>query len=99
MLSSVLKERSTVNYTDPTIPERFWMKVRIRPQSDCWCWTGGMNKNGYGAQGRKAPYSGSGLTHRYTWEMVFGPVPNGKELDHFACKRRDCCNPYHLEAV
>jgi hypothetical protein len=38
------------------------------------------------------------LTHRFAYELVFGPVPPGYELDHL-CRVRSCCNPLHLEAV
>ncbi len=36
--------------------------------------------------------------HRFSFEMVNGPVPNGLELDHL-CRVRRCVNPSHLEAV
>lgn len=32
----------------------------------------------------------------YQW--LFGPVPEGLELDHL-CRNRRCINPWHLEAV
>jgi hypothetical protein len=36
--------------------------------------------------------------HKFVWEHVHGPVPEGLELDHL-CRQTDCCNPDHLEAV
>lgn len=72
--------------------ERFWEKVEI---GDCWEWQGA-KIDGYGWFGRKDP--GSNLTHRWTWERLVGPVPEGLDLDHL-CRNRACCNPDHLEPV
>lgn len=38
------------------------------------------------------------LAHRYAWELVNGPVPDGLVLDHL-CRNHACCNPDHLEAI
>lgn len=37
-------------------------------------------------------------THRYSYEVHIGPIPEGLQLDHL-CRNRACCNPTHLEAV
>ncbi|WP_413542334.1 HNH endonuclease [Arthrobacter sp. YA7-1] len=39
------------------------------------------------------------LTHRVAWNLLQGGHKPGLELDHRTCKRRDCANPLHLEAV
>lgn len=36
--------------------------------------------------------------HKVFYEEVYGPVPDGLELDH-KCKHTRCVNPEHLEAV
>lgn len=36
--------------------------------------------------------------HRWAYEAVKGPIPEGLELDHL-CRNRRCVNPDHLEAV
>ena len=36
--------------------------------------------------------------HRYTYEAVWGYIPDGLQIDHL-CRNRGCCNPLHLEAV
>lgn len=36
--------------------------------------------------------------HRYLYEALVEPVPDGMELDH-ACRWRPCCYPGHLEPV
>jgi hypothetical protein len=37
-------------------------------------------------------------THKEEWERLYGPVPEGLELDHLCCVRA-CGNPDHLEPV
>jgi hypothetical protein len=36
--------------------------------------------------------------HRYAYEALVGPIPDGKQIDHL-CRNRACCNPEHLEPV
>lgn len=38
------------------------------------------------------------LTHRVTYEMFRGPIPDGLVLDHL-CRVPACCWPGHLEPV
>lgn len=72
---------------------RFWMKVD--KSGSCWMWTRALNHDGYGwfGVGRTAV-----LAHRWAYEHLVGPIPNGLELDHL-CRVRSCVNPSHLEAV
>jgi hypothetical protein len=61
----------------------------------CWLWTRGTVK-GYGqigVSGRDRIY-----THRLSWELHRGPIPEGLYIDHL-CRVRACCNPGHLEPV
>lgn len=88
----------------PTVQERFDAKVdkngpvaRNRPDlGRCWDWLGRPDPKGYGA------FYADGRTrkaHGWAWESKNGPVPEGLELDHFACDRRICANPDHVRPV
>ena len=67
----------------------------------CWLWPGAVNiRHGYayacapgrGSKGRPV------LAHRYAYQLLRGPIPDGMHLDHL-CRVRHCFNPWHLEAV
>lgn len=61
------------------------------PVFGCSLWTGKLDKDGYGFHGRSR-------AHIVAYMAEFGPVPEGFELDHL-CRRRNCVNVLHLEAV
>lgn len=88
-----------MNFMDERIRDVFWRNVMVEPNSGCWIWTRYTNKNGYGVHSKSALHSGSKLTHRYTYEVVFGALPPNTELDHAVCQTRACCNPHHVEPV
>ena len=83
--------------------DTFWEKVDKggpvptgRPGlGPCWLWTGGRQSKGYGGF---SLHRRSVLAHRFTYERLVGPVPDGLELDHL-CRVRHCVNPEHLEPV
>ena len=41
---------------------------------------------------------GTFIAHRFAYQYMIGPIPDGLELDHL-CRNRPCVNPYHLEPV
>ena len=65
--------------------------VKIDPDTGCWNWQGRMQPTGYGRFGR--PFA-----HRYYYELLVGPIPEGLQIDHL-CRNRGCVNPAHLEPV
>ena len=69
----------------------------IVPHRDgCWEWLAHTNSTGYGMF--QVAGIGKVLAHRLAWELVHGPIPEGRELDHL-CRNRACPNPAHLELV
>ena len=72
---------------------RFWSKVN-RTET-CWLWAGASNPQGYGhlRVGKKHVRA-----HRYAYELLVGPIPEGLQLDHLCCVT-SCVNPAHLEPV
>lgn len=62
---------------------------------ECWVWDKSLNKDGYGITtiNYKSIY-----THRLSWELHNGKIPNDKVIDH-KCKNRACYNPNHLQLV
>ena len=76
--------------------DRFWAKVEKSAEHDgCWTWTASRWRNGYGRFG----FKGRGVrAHRFSYELVFGRVPDGMVIDHL-CRNRACVRPEHLEAV
>lgn len=73
----------------------------------CWQWIGTTTNSG-----RKGPttweYGIFGVgpasnhrkyrAHRYAYELLVAPIPNGMQIDHL-CKNTLCVNPSHLEPV
>lgn len=74
--------------------ERFWAKVE--KTETCWLWRGATS-NGYGAFWDGTRQVGA---HQWAYESVYGPVPEGHEVDH-VCRVKRCVRPHrrHLEAV
>lgn len=89
-----IRERGNFRLVEP-LADRFWRKVN--KTEDCWLWTGGATREGYGAI-----WSGPGgrrlMAHRVAWELLRGPIPEGLHIDHL-CRRPPCVNPDHLEPV
>lgn len=71
---------------------RFWARVIV--SDGCWGWKGSTVKGGYGKiedpRTRKAT-----LAHRLSWELHFGPIPDGLCVLH-RCDNPPCCRPEHL---
>ena len=73
--------------------DRFAAKVDFT--DTCWEWRAVRHQKGYG----QFRWNGSmRQAHRWLYERVVGPIPEGLEMDHL-CKNRGCVNPDHLEPV
>lgn len=76
-----------------TMKERFWAKVDKNGPNGCWIWTASRDDYGYGQFRGMAHGNGA---HRYSWELVNGPIPEGLVIDHFVCENPPCVNPAHM---
>ena len=86
---------TTPQFGDTRLPPRFWAKVRVL-DNGCWEWTGGQFPNGYGAF--HITHKGTVYAHRWSYEHLVAPIPNGLQSDHL-CRNRPCVNPAHIEPV
>ena len=78
--------------------DRFAERVALQDDG-CLVWFGGMYGSGYGAffpGGNRT--GGNVLAHRWLFERLVGPIPDGFDIDHL-CRNRPCVNPEHLEPV
>jgi|EndMetStandDraft_8_1072994.scaffolds.fasta_scaffold717341_2 HNH endonuclease len=61
-------------------------------ETECWVWVGGRNNSGYGTIHRNGWPEG---THRTSWQVHRGPIPDGLWVLH-KCDVPSCCRPDHL---
>lgn len=67
-------------------------KVSYDHDSGCIRWTKCISRLGYGQANRTA---GEVKTHRISWALMNGAIPNGLHVLH-ECDVRACVNPFHL---
>lgn len=74
-----------------SIGNRFWDRVDVCGEDECWEWKGYRNENGYG----KMLAFGEQMAHRVSWIINSGEIPEGIKVLH-KCDNPPCVNPEHL---
>lgn len=69
-----------------------YFKSMIDTSGDCWLWMGGKDSKGYGRVWRDGRRQG---THRVSYELSIGPIPDGLYICHH-CDNKLCARPSHL---
>jgi hypothetical protein len=92
-----------MSHKPQALSDRFWPKVQILGENDCWNWIASANPRfGYGQIGCR--YRELGMeddrrtmarSHRVAWFLRNGAIPNGLMVLH-RCDNVRCCNPTHL---
>lgn len=82
-------------FGDSRLPDSFWEKVSVEPNTGCWLWAAFCKPDGY------ALCKVAGKTkraHRVAYAALVGSIPSGLHCDHL-CRVRSCVNPAHIELV
>ena len=74
-----------------SLKKRFDEKHQIDPETGCWVWTAGRNRDGYG----KIWHGESVGAHRVSWILHRGEITDGLFVLH-KCDNPVCVNPDHL---
>jgi hypothetical protein len=87
-----MRNRDIPELTESDV-QRFWSKVAIKGPDECWEWTSGKSRDGYGRITLRdsLPY----FANRVAYFLSDGGQPGQLMVCH-KCNRPSCCNPSHL---
>ena len=89
------KHRKCQSVSVGSLPERFWSKVDIRGEDECWNWRAGMSQQGYGSVKIKRKNT---QAHKVAFLLGGGVLTQQKPWVLHKCDNPSCCNPAHLFA-
>jgi len=75
------------------LEDRFWAKVDVRGQDECWEWQGGTDK-GYGVFKDRSYHTIK--AHRMAYILAHDIELGSEEVVRHTCDNPPCCNPNHL---
>jgi hypothetical protein len=86
---------SEINLSSEDI-ERFFRFVDKKEISDCWCWTGSKDKDGYGRIGFKIDNKKKMFRANRLAYFIENPADDQHSIVCHNCDNPSCCNPNHL---
>ena len=72
---------------------RFFSRVDVAKQTECWFYTGAADSTGYGIFTHNKRKYGA---HRFSYILFHGEIPKDMLIRH-RCDNPACVNPHHLE--
>lgn len=72
---------------------KFWERIEVLGEEDCWEWTRAKHRFGYGMMRVNTVLH---TAHRLAYMDYMGQIPDGLVVRH-KCDNPACCNPHHLE--
>ena len=73
---------------------RFWIKVIVLEENNCWEWISKKDEDGYGRFWLHEKMQGA---HRISYTLKYGQISKGLWILH-KCNNTSCVNPNHLYA-